>query len=79
MRPNPSLNTLQNISSSDDDYSPDKESNWKKYIENAFNQNDEIKRETTVNEAVKKKRIEQLKHAMYKNYHQQEGLYFSPR
>ena len=38
-----------------------------------------MKRGATVNEAVKKKRIEQLKHAMYKNYHQQEGLYFSPR
>ena len=76
---NPSLNPLQNISPSDDDYSPDQESNWKKYLENAFNQNVEIRRGATVNEAVKKKRIEQLKHAMYKNYHKMEGLYFSPR
>ena len=50
-----------------------------KNIENAFNQIDEIKRGATVNEAVKKRRIEQLKHAMYKNYHQQEGFYFSRR
>ena len=43
MRPNPSLNTLQNISSSDDDYYPDQEFNWGKNIENAFHQNYEIK------------------------------------
>ena len=61
MRPNQSLNSLQNISSSDDDYSPDQEFNWEKHIENELNQNDEIKRETTVNEAVKNKSIEQLK------------------
>ena len=61
MRQNPSLNTLQNISSSDDEYYPDQEFNWEKHIENELNQNDEIKRETTVNEAVKKKSIEQLK------------------
>ena len=57
--------------------SQDPDFEWKSRLNLKFSQPVHINRGVTVDDALKKKNIEKLKHAMYQSYRQQEGWWFN--
>ena len=57
--------------------SSDEHMDLKHQLEMIFKENGEISKIRAVNEAIKKKKIEKLKQAMYKSFHQEKGEFLT--